>query len=99
MQAMILTPSISQCQLMPRLLKTETPSVNQKKDRVYKLIELTSTSKSCIEDAVEKAIKRARKTVKNLKWFQIIETRGAIDKGKIDRWQVTLKVGFNVEDR
>ena len=84
---------------MPRLLKTETPSVNQKKDRVYKLIELTSTSKSCIEDAVEKAIKRARKTVKNLKWFQIIETRGTIDKGQIDRWQVTLKVGFNVEDR
>jgi flavin-binding protein dodecin len=68
------------------------------KDQVYKLIELTGTSKISMEDAVEKAIKRADKTVKNLKWFQVIETRGSIDRGKVDRWQVTLKVGFNVED-
>lgn len=71
---------------------------NKKADPVYKLVELTGTSKSCIEDAVEKAIKRAHKTVKNLNWFQVIETRGTIDKGKVDRWQVTLKVGFDVED-
>jgi hypothetical protein len=68
------------------------------KDQVYKLIELTGTSKTSMEDAVQKAIKRADKTVKNLKWFQVIETRGSIDQGKVDRWQVTLKVGFNVED-
>ena len=73
----------------------ETPTM---KDHVYKLIELTGTSTTSIEDAVEKAIKRARKTVKNLCWFQVVETRGSIDKGKIQHWQVTIKVGFTVED-
>jgi hypothetical protein len=68
------------------------------KDHVYKLIELTGTSTKSIEDAVEKALQRAHKSVKNLAWFQVIETRGSINKGKVDRWQVTLKVGFTVED-
>ena len=68
------------------------------KDHVYKLIELTGTSTTSIEDAVDKAIQRAHKTVKNLSWFQVIETRGNIDKGKVKHWQVTLKVGFSVED-
>jgi flavin-binding protein dodecin len=70
----------------------------KKTDSVYKIIELTGTSKTCIEDAVDKAIKRAHKTVKHLSWFQVLETRGRIDKGKVTLWQVTLKVGFNVED-
>ncbi len=68
------------------------------KDHVYKLIELTGTSPASIEDAVDKALKRAHKTIKNLSWFQVIETRGSIDKGKVRHWQVTLKVGFIVED-
>ena len=68
------------------------------KDHVYKLIELTGTSTTSIEDAVDKAIQRAHKTVKNLSWFQVIETRGNIDKGKVKHWQVTIKVGFSVED-
>lgn len=67
------------------------------KDQVYKQIELTGTSTTSIEDAVEKAIKHAHKTVRNLSWFQIIETRGSIKKGEIQHWQVTLKVGFAVE--
>lgn len=67
------------------------------KDHVYKLIELTGTSADSIEDAVNKAVKRAHKTIKNLCWFQVVETRGHIDKGKIDHWQVTIKVGFAVE--
>ena len=67
-------------------------------DHVYKLLELTGTSATSIEDAVEKAIKRAHKTVKNLSWFQVIETRGNIDKGKVQHWQVTIKVGFTLED-
>jgi flavin-binding protein dodecin len=66
------------------------------KDPVYKLIELTGTSTDSIEDAVNKAIKRARKTIKNLCWFQVIETRGNIEKGKVLHWQVTIKVGFAV---
>lgn len=69
------------------------------KDPVYKLIELTGTSASSIEDAVEKAIQRAHKTIENLRWFQVVETRGNIEKGKVHHWQVTIKVGFAVQDR
>ncbi len=68
------------------------------KDHVYKLVELTGTSTTSIEDAVEKAIQRAHKTVKNLCWFNVVETRGNIVKGKVQYWQVTVKVGFSVED-
>ncbi len=68
------------------------------KDPVYKLIELTGTSTASIEDAVGKAIKRAHKTVKNLRWFEVVETRGNIDKGQVQHWQVTIKVGFSVEN-
>ena len=71
---------------------------NNMKDTVYKLIELTGTSTSSVEDAVDKAIKRAHKTIKNLRWFQVVETRGNINKGKVDHWQVTIKVGFSVEN-
>ena len=67
------------------------------KDHVYKLIELTGTSTTSIEDAVEKAIKRAHKTIKNLSWFQVVEVRGNIKQGKVDHWQVSIKVGFTVE--
>lgn len=66
------------------------------KDHVYKLIELTGTSTTSIEDAINNALRRASKTVKNLRWFQVTETRGEIDKGKVRHWQVTLKVGFTV---
>ena len=68
------------------------------KVHVYKLIELTGTSSTSIGDAVDKAIKRAHKTIKNLCWFQVVETRGDINKGKVHHWQVTIKVGFAVED-
>ena len=67
------------------------------KDPIYKLIELTGTSTTSIEDAVDRAIKRANKTIKNLCWFQVVETRGNIVKGKVEHWQVTIKVGFSVE--
>lgn len=74
------------------------PEEPNMKDHVYKLIELTGTSTASIEDAIEKAIHRAHKTVKNLCWFQVVETRGNIDKGKVHHWQVTIKVGFSLED-
>ncbi len=67
------------------------------KDPVYKIIELTGTSTTSIEDAVDKAIKRAHKTLKHLSWFQVTETRGNIEKGKVHHWQVTVKIGFAVE--
>jgi flavin-binding protein dodecin len=66
------------------------------KTPVYKLIELTGTSDTSIEDAVSKAIARAQKTIKNLRWFQVIETRGNIEQGKVHHWQVSIKVGFEV---
>ncbi len=68
------------------------------KDHVYKHIELTGTSATSIEDAVGRAIKRANKTIKHLCWFELIETRGSIEKGRVHRWQVTIKVGFSVEN-
>ncbi len=67
------------------------------KDPVYKLIELTGTSTLSVEDAVNRAVKRAHKTVKNLRWFQVVDTRGAIAKGRVEHWQVTIKVGFSVD--
>jgi flavin-binding protein dodecin len=68
------------------------------KDPVYKLIELTGTSTESIEDAIDNAIRKAAKTVNNLRWFQVVETRGSIAKGRVEQWQVTLKVGFTVDD-
>lgn len=67
------------------------------KGKVYKLIELTGTSTSSIEEAVNTALNRAGKTTKNLSWFQIVETRGSIAKNQVEHWQVTIKVGFTVE--
>jgi hypothetical protein len=67
------------------------------KDHVYKLIELTGTSTVSIEDAIARAIKRAHKTLRNLSWFEVIETRGSIGKGKVLHWQVTIKVGFTLQ--
>jgi flavin-binding protein dodecin len=67
-------------------------------DHVYKKIELTGTSSSSIEEAVENALAKAAETVRNMRWFEVVETRGNIADGKVDRWQVTLKVGFTLED-
>ncbi|ALS58596.1 MULTISPECIES: dodecin [Pandoraea] len=65
---------------------------------VYKQIELTGSSEKSIDDAVKGAIKRASKTLRNLNWFEITETRGHIENGKVAHWQVTLKVGMRLED-
>ena len=66
-------------------------------DHIYKKIELTGSSTKSIEDAVERAIARAGKTVRNMRWFEVIETRGHIDKQAVAHWQVTIKVGFTLE--
>lgn len=67
-------------------------------DHVYKTLELTGTSTLGIEDAVQKAITRASKTVHNLKWFQVGEIRGGIEGGSVAHWQVTMKVGFTLDE-
>ena len=67
-------------------------------DHVYKKIELVGSSPRSIEDAVANAVTRAKKTVRNMRWFEVAETRGQIENGQINHWQVTLNVGFTLDD-
>jgi flavin-binding protein dodecin len=67
-------------------------------NHVYKTIELTGSSTSSSDDAVKSAITKAAKTVRGMRWFQVTESRGHIERDKIDHWQVTLKVGFALDD-
>jgi flavin-binding protein dodecin len=66
-------------------------------NHVYKILELTGSSPSGIEDAVSTAIAKAGQTVRNMQWFEVVETRGHIQDGKVAHWQVTVKVGFTLE--
>ena len=67
-------------------------------EHVYKIIELAGSSTVSIEEAVQNAIGRASQSLKNLRWFEISETRGQIEDGKVAHYQVVLKVGFSLED-
>ncbi len=67
-------------------------------DRVYKKVEVVGSSSESMEAAVRNALARASKTVRNMRWFELVETRGNIDNGKVAQWQVTIKVGFTLED-
>jgi flavin-binding protein dodecin len=67
-------------------------------DHVYKSIELVGSSSRGMEDAVQKAIAKAAETVRNLRWFEVLDTRGHIENGKVVHWQVTLKIGFTLEE-
>ena len=67
-------------------------------DHVYKAIELTGSSKTSVEDAVSRAITKAARTLHNLRWFQITDVRGFIDDGRVQHWQVTMKVGFTLDE-
>ena len=66
-------------------------------DHVYKKIELVGSSASSIEEAVQNALSRAQQTVRNMRWFEVTETRGHIVDGKVDHWQVTVKIGFTLD--
>jgi len=67
-------------------------------DHVYKSIELTGSSSVSSDEAIKNAISKAEQTLHNLRWFQVLDTRGHIDKGKVAHWQVTIKVGFSLDD-
>ena len=67
-------------------------------DHVYKVIELVGSSEISIEDAIGNAIGRAAGTLRNLRWFEVAQTRGQIQDGKVHFYQVMLKVGFTMED-
>ena len=66
-------------------------------DHVYKKLELIGSSTTSIEDAVQNAISRATKTIRNMRWFEVTETRGQIEDNQINHWQVTVKVGFTLD--
>jgi dodecin len=66
-------------------------------DHTYRVIELTGTSEKSVEDAIATAIKRASKTIRHLRWFEVTNTRGHIEDGGIAHFQVALKVGFTME--
>ena len=67
-------------------------------DHVYKKIEIVGSSPNGFEEAVQNALARAQKTVRSMRWFEVTETRGYIDEGKVGDWQVTLKIGFTLEE-
>ncbi|HZX77074.1 dodecin [Lysobacter sp.] len=67
-------------------------------EHVYKSVELTGSSKTSTDDAVRRAIERASTTVRNIKWFQVQDVRGHVEDGQVAHWQVTVKVGFTLEE-
>ena len=66
-------------------------------NHVYKSLELTGSSSTSIEDAVNNAIAKASESVRNIQWFSVVETRGHVQDGKVAYWQVTIKLGFTLE--
>ncbi|HEX9213624.1 MAG TPA: dodecin [Bradyrhizobium sp.] len=67
------------------------------KDHVYKILELVGSSENSIEDAIKNAVSRAAKSVREMKWFEVVQTRGHIENGTVRHYQVTLRVGFTLE--
>jgi len=67
-------------------------------DHVYKTIELTGSSETSIEDAIRRAVDKAAQSVRHLRWFEVTDTRGHIADNRIAHWQVTVKIGFTLED-
>jgi flavin-binding protein dodecin len=67
-------------------------------DHVYKSVEITGSSPEGVTQAIDRAIAKASESVRNLDWFEVVSVRGAIDSGRVAHYQVTLKVGFRLED-
>ena len=66
-------------------------------DNTYKILEIVGSSAKSIEDAIRGAVAKANETVRNMNWFEVIETRGHIENGEVAHFQVTLKIGFTLE--
>ena len=67
-------------------------------DHVYKMIDLVGTSDTSIEDAIQTAVARASRTMRNLRWFEVAKMRGHIENGQVRHYQVVLRVGFTLEE-
>ena len=73
------------------------PATIEMKDHVYKILELVGSSEKSIDDAIQNAITRASKNIREMKWFEVVQTRGHIENGAVGHYQVTLRVGFTLE--
>ena len=67
-------------------------------DHVYKTLEITGSSSVGFQEAIDNGLRRAGQTIRDMRWFQITETRGAIEGDRVAQWQVTMKIGFTLED-
>ncbi len=67
-------------------------------DHIYRVIQIVGSSEKSVDDAIQRAVARASQTLRNLRWFEVVETRGHIDGGKVLHYQVTLKIGFTIAD-
>ena len=67
-------------------------------NHVYKLIEVTGTSDTSSDDAIQHALAKAAHSVRHMRWFEVLETRGMVENDHVAQWQVTLKIGFSLED-
>jgi flavin-binding protein dodecin len=75
-----------------------SPGAAPMTDHVYRLIEVVGSSETSIEDAIQSAISKASSTIRHIRWFEVVETRGQVENGKVHYYQVTMKIGFSVED-
>jgi dodecin len=67
-------------------------------DHVYRIIEVAGSSQRSIEDAIQNALGRATRTLRQVGWFEVVQTRGHVEDGKVAHYQISLKVGFTLED-
>jgi len=67
-------------------------------DHVYKIVEITGSSATSSDDAIRRAIERAAQTVRNMRWFEVTETRGHLENQQIAHWQVTVRIGFTLDE-
>ena len=66
-------------------------------EHVYKSIEVTGSSQTGVEDAIRRAVAKAAESVHNLRWFEVMEIRGAVDGNEVSYWQVKMKIGFTLD--
>jgi dodecin len=74
------------------------PRESAMEENVYRIIRIVGSSKESVSDAIDRAISRASKNLHNLRWFEVVETRGNIKDGRAENYQVTLRVGFTLDD-
>jgi dodecin len=67
-------------------------------DHVYKSVEITGSSEAGVKEAIDRAIAKASETLRNIDWFEVLDIRGHVEDGKVAHYQVTLKIGFRLED-